>query len=188
MALMNGRTNLAAYNSNNYHHGANWLKRILWFYVSALIFKTSLFPSSATKVFLLKLFGAKLGKGIVLRHRLNIKSPWFLTIGNYSWIGEGVWIDNLVPVKIGAHVCLSQGAMLQTGNHDFSKKSFDLITAGIVLEDGVWIGAKALVCPNVTAAGHAVLTAGSIATKNMEAYFVYQGNPAVKVKKREIKA
>ncbi len=127
-----------------------------------------------------------MGKGIVLRHNVNIKSPWFLIVGDYTWIGEGVWIDNLVPVKIGSHVCLSQGAMLQTGNHDFSKSTFDLITGEIVLEDGVWIGAKALVCPNVIAAEHAVLTAGSVATKNMEAYFVYQGNPAVKVKKREI--
>ena len=185
---MEGKTDLSTYNNHQYHPGAGWPKWILWFYVSAFIFKTSLFPSSALKVFLLKLFGAKLGKGIVLRHRLNIKSPWFLTVGNYSWIGEGVWIDNLVPVKIGANVCLSQGAMLQTGNHDFSKQSFDLITAGIILEDGVWIGAKALICPNVIAAEHAVLTAGSIATKNLEAYFIYQGNPAVKVKKREIEA
>lgn len=185
---MAGKTNLAAYNSNNYDHGASWLKRILWFYMSALIFKNPLFPSSAFKVFLLKLFGAKLGKGIVLRHRLNIKSPWFLGIGDDSWIGEGVWIDNLVPVKIGSNVCLSQGATLLTGNHNFSKKTFDLITGGIVLEDGVWIGAKALVCPNVVAAEHAVLTAGSVATKNMEAYFIYQGNPAVKVKQRVIEA
>ncbi len=186
--MNNGKTNLAAYNSQHYNHGANWPRRIIWFYISALIFKTSLFPSSAFKVFLLRLFGAKIGKGIVLRHRLNIKSPWFLIVGDFSWIGEEVWIDNLVPVKIGSHVCLSQGAMLQTGNHDFSKSTFDLITGGIILEDGVWIGAKALVCPNVFAAEHAVLNAGSIATKNMEAYFVYQGNPAIKVKQRTIEA
>ena len=185
---MIGKTDLSAYQNHNYQPGANWLKRILWFYISTLIFKTSLFPSSALKVFILKIFGAKIGKGNVLRHRLNIKYPWFLTVGDFSWIGEEVWIDNLVPIKIGSHVCLSQGAMLQTGNHDFSKSTFDLITGGIVLEDGVWIGAKALVCPNVIAAEHAVLTAGSIATKNMEAYFVYQGNPAVKVKQRTIEA
>lgn len=183
---MNGKTNLAAYNNCNYNAGGSWLKRILWFYISVIIFKTSLFPSSALKVFLLRMFGAKIGKNVVLRHGVNIKFPWFLTIGDFSWIGEEVWIDNLVPVKIGSNVCLSQGAMLLTGNHDFSKPSFDLITGGIVLKNGVWIGAKAIVCPNVYADEHAVLTAGSIATKNMEAYSVYQGNPAVKVKDREI--
>lgn len=183
---MAGKTNLANYQNHHYQPGANWLKRILWFYVSAVIFKTSFFPSSALKAFLLRLFGAKIGKKVVLRHRLNIKFPWFLTVGDFSWIGEEVWIDNLVPVKIDAHVCVSQGAMLLTGNHDYAKPTFDLITGEIVLAEGVWLGAKAIVCPGVFAAEHAVLTAGSIATKNMEAYFVYQGNPAVKVRKREI--
>lgn len=183
---MAAKTDLSSYKNNNYNTSAGWLKRILWFYVNALLFKTSLFPSSALKVFMLKLFGAKMGKGIVLRHQLNIKYPWFLTVGNFSWIGEGVWIDNLVEVKIGSNVCLSQGAMLQTGNHNFSKTTFDLITGEIVLADGVWIGAKAMVCPAVFADEHSVLTAGSIATKDLEAYFVYQGNPAVKIKKREI--
>ncbi|MVN20613.1 colanic acid biosynthesis acetyltransferase WcaF [Mucilaginibacter sp. HMF7410] len=181
-----GKTNLAEYQNHNYQPGANWLKRILWFYISAIIFKTSFFPSSGFKVFLLRMFGSKIGKNVVVRHRLNIKFPWFLTVGDFSWIGEEVWIDNLVPVKFGANVCLSQGAVLLTGNHNYSKKNFDLITGGIFLANGVWIGAKAIVCPNVYADEHAVLAAGSIATKNMEAYFVYQGNPAVKVRKRQI--
>ncbi len=183
---MTGKTDLAQYNNHGYQPGAGWLKRVLWFYTSALFFKTSLFPSSAFKVFLLRGFGAKIGKKVVVRHRLNIKYPWFLSVGDGSWIGEEVWIDNLVPVKIGANVCLSQGAVLLTGNHDYSKSSFDLMTGGIVLSDGVWIGAKAIVCLNVVAARHSVLTAGSIVAKSMEAYFVYQGNPAVKVRERKI--
>lgn len=183
---MPGKTNLAAYQNHNYQPGAGWLKRILWFYVSVLIFKNSFFPFSNLKVFLLRIFGAEIGKNVVLRHRLNIKYPWFLTVGDLTWIGEEVWIDNLVPIKIGSQVCLSQGAMLLTGNHNYSKQTFDLIIGEIVLENGVWIGAKAIVCPEVIAAEHSVLTAGSVATKNMEAYFVYQGNPAVKVRQRQI--
>lgn len=186
--MITGRTDLINYDNGNYKPGANWLKRILWFYTSALIFKNSLFPSSAFKVFLLRVFGAKIGKGVVIRHRLNIKFPWFLTVGNFSWIGEEVWIDNLVPVKISSNVCLSQGTMLLTGNHDYSKSTFDLITGEIVLKDGVWIGAKAIICPGVIADEHSVLTAGSIATKNLETNFIYQGNPAVKIRKREIKS
>ncbi len=183
---MAGKTTLQHYNNTGYHPGAGWLKRILWFYVSAIFFKTSFFPSSGLKVFLLKTFGTKVGKNTVIRHQINIKYPWLLSIGNDTWIGEQVWIDNLVDVSIGSNVCLSQGAMLLTGNHDYTRSTFDLIVGKIVLHDGVWIGAKATVCPNIIAEEHSVLTAGSIATKNMEAYFVYQGNPAVKVKKREI--
>ncbi|MGI4751805.1 MAG: WcaF family extracellular polysaccharide biosynthesis acetyltransferase [Janthinobacterium lividum] len=183
---MIAKTNLKQYNNQNYHPGARWLKRIIWFYISAIIFKTSIFPLSALKVFILKLFGAKVGKNVIIRHKVNIKYPWLLSVGNDTWIGEQVWIDNLVFVKIGSQVCLSQGAMLLTGNHDYSKSTFDLITGEIILKDGVWIGAKAIVCPNVYAEEHSVLTAGSIATKKLEAYFVYQGNPAIKIRKRQI--
>lgn len=183
---MAGKTKLQQYQNHNYQPGAGWFKRILWFYISAIIFKTSIFPSSVLKVFILKLFGARIGKNAIIRHQVNIKYPWLLIVGNDTWIGEKVWIDNLVLITIGCNVCLSQGAMLLTGNHDYSKSTFDLITGEIVLKDGVWIGAKAIVCPNILADEHSVLTAGSIATKNMEAYFVYQGNPAVKVRKRAI--
>jgi putative colanic acid biosynthesis acetyltransferase WcaF len=87
-------------------------------------------------------------------------------------------------VKIGNHVCISQGAMLLTGNHDFTKTTFDLIVKPIVLEEGVWIGAKAVVCPGVTCFSHSVLSVNSVATKNLITHKIYQGNPAIIVKDR----
>ena len=95
-----------------------------------------------------------------------------------------MWIDNLDQVSIGNHVCISQGAMLLCGNHDYKKATFDLITGPIVLENGVWIGAKASVAPGVTCASHSVLTMGSIATKDLAAWQIYQGVPAVAKKLR----
>jgi putative colanic acid biosynthesis acetyltransferase WcaF len=180
------QTDLSAYNNHPYHPGGNALKRLLWLYISALFFKTSLVPVSGFKAFLLRLFGAKIGKGVIIKPCVNIKYPWHLTIGNHTWIGENVWIDCLVPVTIGANVCLSQGAHLLTGSHNYKKTTFDLITGGIILEDGVWIGARAIVNQGITIASHAVLTTGSVATKDLEAYAVYQGNPAVKVRPRVI--
>lgn len=117
---------------------------------------------------------------------VNIKYPWYLTIGDNTWIGEQVWIDNLIEVTIGSNVCISQGAMLLTGNHDYSSVSFDLKVGSIVLEEGVWIGAKSVVCPGVTCASHAVLSVNSVATKNLLAYQIYQGNPAKLVRERNI--
>jgi putative colanic acid biosynthesis acetyltransferase WcaF len=137
------------------------------------------------KVFLLSLFGAKVGAGTVIKPRVNIKYPWFLVIGDSAWIWEGAWIDNLAPVTIGNNVCISQGAYLLTGSHDYKKSSFDLIMGPITLEDGVWIGARAIVCPSVTCRSHSILAVGSVATKNLEPYSVYQGNPAVFKRKRE---
>jgi len=75
---------------------------------------------------------------------------------------------------------------LLTGSYDYKKEAFDLILGEIVLENGVWIGAKATVCPSVICKSHSVLAVGSAATKNLEEYGVYQGNPALFKRKREI--
>ncbi len=180
------QTDLSIYNNSPFNPGGSALKRALWFYLNALFLKTSLIPSSGFRVFLLRLFGAKIGIGVTIKPGVNVKYPWHLTIGHHTWIGENVWIDCLVPVSIGSNVCISQGAVLLTGNHNYKKKSFDLITAVVVLQDGVWIGAGAIVNPGVIAASHAVLTTGSVANKNLDAYFIYQGNPAVKIRQRII--
>jgi putative colanic acid biosynthesis acetyltransferase WcaF len=146
------QTNLAVYNNYPYHPGGDAFKRLLWYYVNALVFKSALFPINGLKTGLLKLFGARLGKGVVVKPAVNIKSPWFLTIGNNTWIGENVWIDNLVMVSIGSNVCLSQGAILQTGSHNYKKSTFDLITGSIILEDGAWVGCGAIINQGVTVA------------------------------------
>ncbi|SDQ00435.1 putative colanic acid biosynthesis acetyltransferase WcaF [Mucilaginibacter sp. OK268] len=180
------KTDLSTYNNYPFHPGGNAVKRLLWFYVNALFFKTSLVPISAFKVFLLRVFGAKIGKNVTIKPCVNIKYPWHLSIGNESWIGENVWIDSLVTIRIGAHVCLSQGAVLLTGSHDYKKTSFNLITKPLIIEDGAWIGAGAIANLGITVASHAVLTSGSVATKNLEAYSVYQGNPAIRIRDRII--
>lgn len=154
--------------------------------VNALFFANNLALINGLKIRLLRVFGASIGERVVIKPSVNIKYPWFLSIGNDVWIGEKVWIDNLTQVSIGNNVCLSQGVMLLTGNHNYSKSTFDLIIGKIVLEDGVWLGAQSVVCPRVTCFSHAVLAVGSIATKDLLAYSIYQGNPAVKVRERKI--
>jgi putative colanic acid biosynthesis acetyltransferase WcaF len=143
-------------------------------------------PISKLKVLLLRMFGAKVGKGVVIKPSVNIKYPWLLEIGDYTWIGEHVWIDNLAKVKIGANCCLSQGAMLLCGNHNYKLETFDLIVKAITLEDGAWVGAMSTVCPGVTLKSHAILTVDSVATETLEAYSLYKGNPAVKIRDRKI--
>lgn len=168
--------------------GTSKLTQIIWYLVNIIFIKNTLNISSALKIFWLKLFGADIGKGVVIKPGVNIKYPWKLKIGNDVWIGENVWIDNLTTVKIGDNVCISQGAMLLTGNHNYKKSTFDLMIGEIVLEEGVWIGAQSVVCPGVTAGSHAILSVASVANSNLEPYTIYQGNPAKPVRNRTIES
>ncbi|HEX8462812.1 MAG TPA: WcaF family extracellular polysaccharide biosynthesis acetyltransferase [Segetibacter sp.] len=175
--------NLANYNNSWYKPGPSW-KIGLWMLTSFLFFSHPLALISSFKCFLLRCFGASIGKGVVIKPSVNIKYPWHLKIGDNTWVGEKVWIDNLAQVTISKNVCLSHGAMLLTGNHNYSSPVFALIVNEIILEDGVWLGAKSIVCPGVICKTHAVLSVASIATKDLEAFSVYYGNPAIKVKNR----
>jgi putative colanic acid biosynthesis acetyltransferase WcaF len=186
LSYSQARTDLSTYNNDWYNPGASALKRMLWYLVNVSLFINPLNPFSSLKVILLRLFGARVGKGVTLKPNINIKYPWLLEIGDHVWIGEGVWIDNLAPVSIGNHVCISQGALLLTGNHNYKKKTFDLMVGKITLTDGAWIGAKSVVCAGVTCGSHSVLSVGSVAVKDLKPYFIYQGNPAVPVRERTI--
>ncbi len=177
------QTDLSRFDNAHYRPGPV-PKLLAWYFVNIFLFKNPMSISSSFKRAILRLFGAKIGRGVVIKPSVNIKYPWFLDIGDHCWIGEEVWIDNLAHVSIGSHVCISQGALLLTGNHDYRSPTFDLITRPITLENGCWIGAKSVVCPGVTARTHAVLAVGSVATTDLEAYTVYQGNPAREVRKR----
>lgn len=172
------QTDLSDYDNNNWYRPKSPVRRALWIIISLFFFQNSLPIPKSLKALILKIFGAKIGKKITIKPNVTIKYPWLLSIGNHSWIGENVWIDNLCGVKIGANACISQGAMLLTGSHDYTKTTFDLIVGEITIEDGVWIGAKAIVCPGITCESHSVLAVGSVATKKLEAFKVYQGNPA----------
>ena len=112
-----GATDLSKFNNSWYQVGASYPKQLIWYFVNVLFFKSSFNPFSSLKVALLRAFGAKVGRGVVIKPSVNIKYPWKLSIGDYSWIGEEVWIDNLDQVKIGANCCISQGALLLCGSH-----------------------------------------------------------------------
>ena len=180
------KVNLASFNNDWYNPGAGAVKRTLWYFVNILFFLNPLNPISSLKIWLLRLFGAQVGKGVVIKPSVNIKYPWRLHIGNHVWIGEHAWIDNLAHVRLEDHVTVSQGAMLLTGSHNYKKTTFDLQVGEILLQEGSWVGAKAVVCPGVICGSHSVLAAGSVATLNLEPYTIYQGNPAVPKRLREI--
>ena len=181
------KVNLYKFSTGDFDKGAGKFKLVLWYFVNALFVRASWNPFMGLKIWLLRMFGAKIGKGLVIKNNVIIKFPWKLTIGDYVWLGENSWIDNLDYVTIGNNVCISQGALLITGNHDYTKVDFPYRNAPIVIEDGAWIGAKAIVAPGIRLASHSILTLGTVMTKDTELYGIYQGNPGTKIKERIIK-
>jgi putative colanic acid biosynthesis acetyltransferase WcaF len=166
--------------------GASRFRQVMWYWVNILFFKNPLNVFGSLKLTLLRWFGARLGRGVVVKPAVNIKFPWKLQVGDHSWIGEEVWIDNLSEVIIGANVTLSQGCLLLTGSHDAARESFDFVSHPIVLEDGVWIGAKAVVAGGCRCGTHSILGVNSVAESDLEPYTIYKGNPAIPVLRRVI--
>ena len=182
---MSGSISLSTYKST-ISINASKIKQICWYFTNIILFKSSLPFTSGMKSKVLKMFGAKVGKGNRFKPSVNIKFPWKLTIGNDCWIGENVWIDNLENVIIGNDCCLSQGVLILTGSHDAMKSTFDYTSGSITIEDGVWLGAKCIVTSGVKCRSHSILGAGSVADKDLEPYIIYKGNPSIPVLKRVV--
>lgn len=180
----NPRVSLALFRNREFDRGKPAAIEILW--ILAQVFVRSFVPGSVPRVRLLRLFGARLGKGVVIKPGFRVKFPWRLRVGNHCWLGEDSWIDNLAEVTLEDNVCISQGAYLCTGNHDWSDPSFRLIVKPITIKEGAWVGARAVVCPGVTVGESAVVTAGSVVTKDVPPYEIHAGNPAGFVRPRRI--
>jgi putative colanic acid biosynthesis acetyltransferase WcaF len=169
---------LSRFDRGRYSPGRSRLVCVLWYVVSVLVFESGYMPCMAPKRWLLRLFGAKLGRGLVIKPRVCIKYPWRLAVGDHCWIGQGVWIDNLDNVRLGSHVCISQQAYVCTGSHDYHRPTFDLITRPVLVRDGAWIGARAMVLGGVTIEANAIVAAGSIVTKDVPPAAMVAGQPA----------
>lgn len=168
--------------------GRPLLIEALWFFVAAPIVRSSWIPSSGLRTRLLRLFGAEIGQGVYFKPGIRVKFPWYLKIGDYSWIGENCWIDNLALVTIGKHACISQGAYLCTGNHDWSSRNMRLFRKPITIHDGAWVGAFSVVSPGITVGKCAIAALGSVLMKDIPEFEVHAGNPAEFVRQRQIRS
>lgn len=171
---------LNTFRNEHFDRGASRAKELAWLIISATLVSGAI-PGSGWRASLLRAFGARIAAGIVFKPRLRVKFPWRLEVGANSWIGEGVWIDNLAPVRIGHDVCISQDAYLCTGNHDWTSSSFDLITAGIMIEDHCWVGARATVAPGTHMHQGAILGLASLGRGQMRGWTIYAAGKATEI-------
>lgn len=155
-----------------------------WYLVKTLFFLTPLPFPSFLKASLLRLFGAKVGPGLVIKPRVNIHFPWKLSIGKDVWIGEEANILNFERIQIGSNVCVSQRAFLCGGNHDYTDPAMPYRNGPIALHDGCWVGASCFVGPGVTIGQDSVIAAASVVTRNVEPGGIFKGDPLIFIKKR----
>jgi len=164
--------------------GASKPKEILWYFIKVLFFLSALPYTSNFKLILLRLFGAKIGLGVVIKPRVNIHFPWKLEIGNHVWIGEEAFLLNFEKLTIGNNVCISQRAFLCGGNHDYKVSLMPYRNGVITLQDGCWIGASSFIGPNVIIGTDTVISANSVVTKSLPENCIYSGNPIQFIKNR----
>lgn len=124
------------------------IKYILWFIVS-LFFFGRIDPGSTLRVFLLRLFGSSVGRGVIIKGEVYIKEPWRLVIGNNVWIGAGFFCDNVGQLFIGDNVAISQKVTIINGNHNYKSINFDLIRSDVEIKSNVWIGCLVSIVGNV---------------------------------------
>ena len=166
---------------SDWHPGAPLLIQILWFCFGSPLLALRWFPGSAWRLSLLRLFGAQIGYGCRIKPGLRVKFPWRLVVGRACWLAEDAWIDNLAQVTLGDRVCLSQGAYLCTGNHDYRSKEFSLRLGSIFIGADCWIASRAVLAPGCQIGDGAVICLGAVVSGSIPARAILRGNPAVVV-------
>jgi putative colanic acid biosynthesis acetyltransferase WcaF len=147
----------------------NVLIFFFWWLVLNLIFSSAFLPSSI-RTTILRVFGATVGTGVVIRRGVRIHFPWNLEIGDNCWIGEEVWFINHEKIKIGSDVCISQRSIICSGGHDYRSSSLEYAHKPIEIRDGAWICLDAKVLPGVTIGECSVVSAGEIVRKSVPDY------------------
>jgi putative colanic acid biosynthesis acetyltransferase WcaF len=185
--MVMSQIDLSRTSNRDYQPGRPFLVRALWLLVESVTLLNPVVTSYRFKAWILRIFGAEIGSNLVIKPNVHVKFPWHLSIGDNVWLGERSWIDNFVPVKLGSNVCVSQGAYLCTGNHDYKDPGMGLVVRPIEVRDGAWIGAFVRVAPGTIVGEDAVITLGSVLTADAQRLGVYAGNPAELVRQREIR-
>lgn len=164
----------------------NRLKRLLWNVVYQLLFRFSPIPFHAWRRFILKVFGAKIGKGVHVYGGVKIWAPWNIIIGDYSGIGNGVNLYSQGLITIGKNAVISQGSHICTGSHDYNDLGFKLITKEIIIGNNVWLAAEVFVHPGVEIEDGCIVGARSVVTTNLPSWKICSGFPCIPLKDRKV--
>lgn len=178
---------LRQYNPVQHNRGRSKWVVMLWWLIQAVFFPLSWHNFNGFRGWLLRLFGAKIGKGVVIRPTARFTYPWKIAIGDYSWIGDDVVLYSVNHITIGCHCVVSQKSYLCTGSHNISDVTFSLVTAPIIVGNGVWIASDCFVAAGVVIGANSVIGARSSVFRNIPAGQIAWGSPCQPRQAREVK-
>lgn len=156
----------------------------LWWIVQSLLFRPSLQFMYSWRRFLLKLFGAKIGKNVIIRPSVKITYPWKLKIDDHSWIGDDVNLYTLGEIEIGKNVVVSQKSYICTGSHDYLKPNFPIFAKKITIKDECWLASDVFVAPGITIGKGTVVGSRSSVYKDLPPNKICIGNPVKIIRER----
>jgi putative colanic acid biosynthesis acetyltransferase WcaF len=163
-----------------------YFKRVIWSF-GKVFFRLSPRTFFGYRNFILRVFGAKVGKHVHIYNSATITFPWNLEIGNWSAIGENALIYNLGKVIIGEKTTISHKAHICAGTHDYTDPALPLLRPPVIIESQAWVAAEAFIGPGVTVGEGAIIGARAVLVKDAEPWMIYAGNPARKIKMRKLK-
>ena len=156
----------------------------LWWIVHATAFRWSPQFMYGWRNFLLRLFGATIGRGVIIRPTAEITYPWKLTIGDHCWIGDYATLYTLGEIRIGDNACISQHCYLASARHDYTIPTFDMIGSFVAIEPEVWLATRVFVGPGVTVGRGSVVGACSVVLQDLPPMMVCAGHPAKPLRPR----
>ncbi|AFZ35422.1 putative colanic acid biosynthesis acetyltransferase WcaF [Stanieria cyanosphaera PCC 7437] len=177
---------LRKYDQSKFERGRPGWYIMFWWFVQAVVFPLSPHNFNGLRCWLLRLFGAKIGQGVLIRPTARFTYPWKVAIADNSWIGDDVVFYSIDQIQIGSHCVISQKSYLCTGSHNIQDRAFGLITAPIIIENGVWIATDCFVGCGVTIGANTVVGARSSVFRDLPAQQVAWGSPCRPHYQREI--
>lgn len=156
----------------------------LWWAVQATLFKGSPQFAYGFRRFLLRIFGARVGRGVIIRPSVTVTYPWKVSIGDFAWVGDDVVLYSLGEIEIGMNAVVSQRSYLCTGDHDYTQVDFPIRGRKITIGDQAWVAADVFVAPDVLIGAGSVIGARSTVLSDMPPGMVCAGYPAKPLRPR----
>lgn len=167
----------------NFRGRSGWYVQ-LWWIVQSIFFNSSPQFMYGWRRFLMRSFGAKIGKNVILRPSMHTQFPWKVEIGDSTWIGDDVVLYSLGQITIGKDVVISQKSYLCTGSHDYSKIAFPIYSEPITIQNGCWLATDVYIGPGVTIEAGTVVGARSSVFKSLPGNKICMGSPAKIIRDR----